>query len=153
MILFVYIFIILSFSGVSGGILDDDTDFANPGESNKNSNEETECSLSDDDLLNLLNFKIKKFDLNPKDRSEIGENPLTPDEVNQNSIRFYAEQLKNEKPIRIQIETFTSMGGDTLGRLIEDLQKFYSSILNSVNFFLCMEIRLLENIKCPSKKY
>mgnify|MGYP003316569490 CR=1 FL=1 len=42
MILFVYIFIMLSFSGVSGGVLDDDTDFGIPGELNKNNNEENQ---------------------------------------------------------------------------------------------------------------
>ena len=136
MILFVYIFVMLSFSGVSGGVLDDDTDFGIPGELNKNNNEDTECSLStDNDLLNLLNFKLKKFDPNPKDRSEIGENPLTPDEVNQNSIRFYAEQLKEVEPIRIQIETFTSMGGDTLGALISRSSKILLKHPEQCKFF------------------
>ena len=126
----------LSFSGVSGGVLDDDTDFGIPGELNKSNNEDTECSLStDNDLLNLLNFKLKKFDPNPKDRSEIGENPLTPDEVNQNSIRFYAEQLKEVEPIRIQIETFTSMGGDTLGALISRSSKILLKHPEQCKFF------------------
>ena len=136
MILFVYIFIMMSFNVVSGGIYDDDTDFGVPGELNKNSNEETECLLStDNDLLNLLNFKLKKFDPNPKDRSEIGENPLTPDEVTQNSIRFYAEQLKEVEPIRIQIETFTSMGGDTLGALISRSSKILLKHPEKCKFF------------------
>ena len=39
MILFVYILVMLSFSGVSGGVLDDDTDFGIPGELNINNKE------------------------------------------------------------------------------------------------------------------
>ena len=73
-------------------------------ELNINNKEDNECSLStDDDLLNLLNFKLKKFD-QAKDRSEIGENPLTPDEVNQNSIRFYAEQLKKLSQLEFRLK-------------------------------------------------
>ena len=103
--------------------VDDDTDFGSPGQQ---FDSDESCSLSsDEELLNLLNFKLKKFDPNPKDRSEIGEDPLNADEIKQNTIRFYNEQLDNVEPIKIEIETFTSMGGDTLGSLISRSSKIF----------------------------
>ena len=103
--------------------VDDDTDFGSPGQQYES---DESCSLSsDEELLNLLNFKLKKFDPNPKDRSEIGEDPLNADEIKQNTIRFYNEQLDNVEPIKIEIETFTSMGGDTLGSLISRSSKIF----------------------------
>ena len=96
---------------------DNETDYGVPGQGSET--EPEDCLVNDDsDLLSLLNFKLKKFDPNPKDRSEIGEDPLNAAEVKTNTIRFYQEQLVDFEPIRISIETFTSMGGGTLASLI-----------------------------------
>ena len=44
--------------------------------------------------------------------------------------------LKNEKPVKIEIETFTSLGGNTLASLIEDLQSFSKTSRKMFYFFL-----------------
>lgn len=113
---------------------ENDIDFGQPGTSIEA--EEDNCLVNDDaDLLKLLNFKLKKFDPNPKDRSEIGEDPLSGAEIKTNTIRFYQEQLVDFEPIRISIETFTSMGGGTLASLINRSSKISLKHPEKCKFF------------------
>ena len=81
---------------------EDKTDFASPGGNKEDEGKDDLCETSPhSELLNLLNVKLKKFNPIPEDRrgGEVrgGGNQLTPDEISTNSIRFYAEQLKDEK--------------------------------------------------------
>ena len=104
----------------------------------KNVNSEIEdderCDLSkDSDLLKLLNFQLKKF--NPMSKDLEGQPPLSKDEVQQKSIRFYAEQLTDAKPVRIEIETFTSLGGNTLASLIDRSSKVFLKHPEKCEFF------------------
>ena len=102
MTFFIYIIIIvLAPFIVTSNDHQDDIDFGIPG---KEIEEKADCTVNDDaDLLKLLNFKLKKFDPNPKDRSEIGEDPLSAAEIKTNTIRFYQEQLVDFEPIKITI--------------------------------------------------
>ena len=79
---------------------EDKTDFASPGGNKEDEGKDDLCETSPhSELLNLLNVKLKKFNPIPEDRrgGEVrgGGNQLTPDEISTNSIRFYAEQLKD----------------------------------------------------------
>ena len=104
------------------------------------------------ELLNLLNVKLKKFNPIPEDRrgGEVrgGGNQLTPDEISTNSIRFYAEQLKDEKPVKIRIETFTSLGKGPLTSLIDRSSKVFLKHPTECKFFFIIwrpNYRLLRN--------
>ena len=119
---FVYVFLFLlitskdiSSQEIVGSEEEDKIDFASPGSSETDTDEDNSCETSPhSELLDLLNVKLKKFNPIPEDRrgGEVrgGGNQLTQDEITTNSIRFYAEQLKDVKPVKIRIETFTSLG-------------------------------------------
>lgn len=98
---------------------DEDIDFGVPGEIIKEVDDS--CNLSDDArLLELLDFKLRKFDPNPKDTSEIGSSgQMTPQEIKQAEIRFYNEQLLDIVPVKMRVETFATLGGDTLASLMD----------------------------------
>ena len=109
---------------------EDEIDFASPGDSKKVEANDDICETSPhSELLDLLNVKLKKFNPIPEDRrgGEVrgGGNQLTPEEITTNSIRFYAEQLKDEKPVKIRIETFTSLGKGPLTSLIDRSSKVF----------------------------
>ena len=142
-LLFLFLFIYISnevFSQDSSNSFDDDDiDFAVPGVSESSSTEDEECNTSQhSELLNLLNFKLKKFNPIPADArgGEVrGGSQLTPDEVTTNSIRFYAEQLKDVKPVKIRIETFTSLGKGPLTSLIDRSSKVFLKHPTECKFF------------------
>ena len=119
---------------------DDEIDFAIPGE-NEKLTETDDCETSPhSELLNLLNVKLKKFNPIPEDRrgGEVrggGSQQLTPDEVTTNSIRFYAEQLKDEKPVKIRIETFTSLGKGPLTSFIDRSSKGFFKTSHRMQVF------------------
>ena len=98
---------------------DDDIDFGVPGDIVEEV--DNSCNLSDDArLLQLLDFKLRKFDPNPKDTSEIGSSgQMTPQEIKQAEIRFYNEQLSDVVPVKMRVETFATLGGDTLASLMD----------------------------------
>ena len=109
------------------------TDFDSP-HKEKIDDIEDVCELSkDSDLLNLLNFKLKKF--NPMSKELEGQPQLSAEEIEQKSIRFYAEQLETAKPVRIEIETFTSLGGNTLASLINRSSKIFLKHPEKCEFF------------------
>ena len=60
---------------------------------------------------------------------------LTPEEVTTNSIRFYAEQLKEVEPVKIRIETFTSLGKGPLTSLINRSSKVFLKHPTECEFF------------------
>lgn len=121
--------------------LEDDTiDFAGPGEKIEENKNDDVCETSPhSDLLNLLNVKLKKFNPIPEDRrgGEVrgSNNQLTPEEITTNSIRFYAEQLKEEKPVKIRIETFTSLGKGPITSLIDRSSKVFLKHPTECKFF------------------
>ena len=122
------------------GTDDEKIDFAIPGENEKSTETDDICQTSPhSELLNLLNVKLKKFNPIPEDRrgGEVrgGGSQLTPDEVTTNSIRFYAEQLKDEKPVKIRIETFTSLGKGPLTSLIDRSSKVFLKHPTECKFF------------------
>ncbi len=93
-----------------------------------------ECQLSQDsDLLALLNFKLKKY--NPMSKELEGQPQLTPEEIEQQSIRFHAEQLEDAKPVKIEVQTFTSLGGNTLASLIDRSSKVFLKHPEKCEFF------------------
>ncbi len=119
---------------------EDNTDFASPGDNKVDKANDDLCETSPhSDLLNLLNVKLKKFNPIPEDRrgGEVrgGGNQLTPEEITTNSIRFYAEQLKDEKPVKIRIETFTSLGKGPLTSLIDRSSKVFLKHPTECKFF------------------
>lgn len=119
---------------------DDKIDFAIPGQTENISEKDNTCETSPhSELLNLLNVKLKKFNPVPEDRrgGEVrgGGNQLTAEEVTTNSIRFYAEQLKEVKPVKIRIETFTSLGKGPLTSLIDRSSKVFLKHPTECKFF------------------
>lgn len=139
---FYLLFINQSFHVNAQDAIDDNdkNDFASPGKSNDVEDDNKECATSPhSDLLNLLNFKLKKFNPVPEDRrgGEVrgGGSQLTADEVTTNSIRFYAEQLKDVKPVRIRIETFTSLGKGPITSLIDRSSKVFLKHPTECKFF------------------
>ena len=119
---------------------DDKIDFAIPGQKDNISEKDDTCETSPhSELLNLLNVKLKKFNPVPEDRrgGEVrgGGNQLTAEEVTTNSIRFYAEQLKEVKPVKIRIETFTSLGKGPLTSLIDRSSKVFLKHPTECKFF------------------
>ncbi len=118
---------------------DDEIDFATPGNTQSFSTKDDDCQTSQhSDLLNLLNFKLKKFNPIPADArgGEVrGASQLTPEEVTTNSIRFYAEQLKEVEPVKIRIETFTSLGKGPLTSLINRSSKVFLKHPTECEFF------------------
>ncbi len=122
------------------GLDDDKIDFAIPGQTENISGKDNTCETSPhSELLNLLNVKLKKFNPVPEDRrgGEVrgGGNQLTAEEVTTNSIRFYAEQLKEVKPVKIRIETFTSLGKGPLTSLIDRSSKVFLKHPTECKFF------------------
>ena len=122
------------------GLDDDKIDFAIPGQTENISEKDNTCETSPhSELLNLLNVKLKKFNPVPEDRrgGEVrgGGNQLTAEEVTTNSIRFYAEQLKEVKPVKIRIETFTSLGKGPLTSLIDRSSKVFLKHPTECKFF------------------
>ena len=142
-IIFVIIHLVvyqLGAQDINETIEEDKIDFAIPGLSeNSEKDNEKDCETSDhSELLNLLNFKLKKFNPNPEGRQggEIrGASQLTPDDVTTNSIRFYAEQLKDVKPVKIRIETFTSLGKGPITSLIDRSSKIFLKHPTNCSFF------------------
>ena len=66
---------------------DDDTDFSQPN-AKQQAEDDLECKLSkDSELINLLNFKLRKF--NPTSKEFEAGPPLTDEEIKHKSIRFY----------------------------------------------------------------
>ena len=119
---------------------DDKIDFAIPGQKDNISEKDNTCETSPhSELLNLLNVKLKKFNPVPEDSrgGEVrgGSNQLTAEEVTTNSIRFYAEQLKEVKPVKIRIETFTSLGKGPLTSLIDRSSKVFLKHPTECKFF------------------
>ena len=104
----------------------DDNDFSVPG---------NETEIIDNPQCALSDVKLKKFDPNPKDSTEVGGGQMNPAEVQQNTIRFYNEQLIDREPVKLKIETFTSLGGDTLASLIERSSKILLKHPEKCEFF------------------
>ena len=122
------------------GLDDDKIDFAIPGQTENMSEKDNTCDTSPhSELLDLLNVKLKKFNPVPEDSrgGEVrgGSNQLTAEEVTTNSIRFYAEQLKEVKPVKIRIETFTSLGKGPLTSLIDRSSKVFLKHPTECKFF------------------
>ena len=115
--------------------VDDTTEFGSPFVDNEEEDQNNEqCELSQDaDLLGLLNFKLKKY--NPMSKDLEGQPQLTPEEIEQQSIRFHAEQLKEVKPVKIEIQTFTSLGGNTLASLIDRSSRIFLKHPEKCEFF------------------
>ncbi len=142
-ILFLILFIIVDnvYSQETIDSRDEDLiDFAVPGTEGDKGEEDNFCETSPhSELLNLLNVKLKKFNPVPEDRrgGEVrgGGNQLTADEVTTNSIRFYAEQLKDAKPVKIRIETFTSLGKGPITSLIDRSSKVFLKHPTECKFF------------------
>ena len=144
---FVYVFLFLlitskdiSSQEIVGSEEEDKIDFASPGSSETDTDEDNSCETSPhSELLDLLNVKLKKFNPIPEDRrgGEVrgGGNQLTQDEITTNSIRFYAEQLKDVKPVKIRIETFTSLGKGPLTSLIDRSSKVFLKHPTECKFF------------------
>ena len=110
------------------------TDFQSPFEESDNLKENEVCELSkDSELLQLLNYQLKKF--NPMSKELEGQPQLSNEEIEQKSIRFYAEQLEAAKPVKIEIETFTSLGGNTLASLINRSSKVFLKHPEKCEFF------------------
>ena len=113
---------------------DDKTDFAVPGNVELSDEDSQKCFISKDaELLKLLNYKLKKF--NPMAKENEGGPPLSAEEIEQKSIRFYTEQLKNVEPVNIEIDTFTSLGGTTLISLINRSSKVFLKHPEKCEFF------------------
>ena len=113
---------------------DDQIDFGTPGE--KKVEVDESCNLSSDqELLKLLNFPLKKFDPNPQGDSEIRSAEMSPQDVKQNTIRFYNEQLSEVNMVKLKIETFVSLGGDTLSSLINRSSKISLKHPEKCEFF------------------
>lgn len=121
---------------------------------NDNTNEDEVCELSDDKkLLELLDFKLKKYDPNPKEKSDIeSAGQMTPQEVKQNSIRFYNEQLLELDPVKLAIETFTTLGGDTLASLIDRSSKILLKHPNRCEFFRMYGNQVIGSFEFPFTK-
>tara|TARA_Y100001970_G_C14131889_1_gene802143 strand:+ start:61 stop:1200 length:1140 start_codon:yes stop_codon:yes gene_type:complete len=110
------------------------TDFQSPFKESENFEETEVCELSkDSELLELLNYQLKKF--NPMSKELEGQPQLSNEEIEQKSIRFYAEQLESAKPVKIEIETFTSLGGNTLASLINRSSKVFLKHPEKCEFF------------------
>ena len=137
--LFVYVLYFFHTIGFTQNIIEDDADDTTEFESPFVDNEEEDqineqCELSQDaDLLGLLNFKLKKY--NPMSKDLEGQPQLTPEEIEQQSIRFHAEQLKEVKPVKIEIQTFTSLGGNTLASLIDRSSRIFLKHPEKCEFF------------------
>tara|TARA_B100000900_G_scaffold370757_1_gene349503 strand:+ start:43 stop:1191 length:1149 start_codon:yes stop_codon:yes gene_type:complete len=119
---------------------EDKIDFAQPGTKENVDKENNVCQTSPhSELLDLLNIKLKKFNPVPEDRrgGEVrgGGSDLSPDEITTNSIRFYAEQLKDVKPVKIRIETFTSLGKGPITSLIDRSSKVFLKHPTECKFF------------------
>lgn len=141
--LFLITFISISNSSsqeISNNIDENEIDFAIPGDKSGEDQSINDCETSPhSELLKLLNVKLKKFNPVPEDRrgGEVrgGGNQLTPDEVSTNSIRFYAEQLKDAQPVKIRIETFTSLGKGPITSLIDRSSKVFLKHPTQCKFF------------------
>ena len=127
------IFFALSFPALSQDSEDDSTDFGSPNQGNA-IDDSSECILSEDsELINLLNFKLKKF--NPTSKEFESGPPLTEEEVKHKSIRFYSEQLKDERVVKIDIDKFASLGGATLASLLNRSSKIFLRHPEKCKFF------------------
>ena len=142
---YVFLFLLITLKDISSQeVIDSEDeekiDFASPGNIEADTGKDDECETSPhSELLNLLNVKLKKFNPIPEDRrgGEVrgGGNQLTPEEITTNSIRFYAEQLKDSKPVKIRIETFTSLGKGPLTSLIDRSSKVFLKHPTECKFF------------------
>ena len=98
----IFIFFLLNSISVtqSQSLEDEDSnDFGTPNQTTQ-TNEEDDCALSkDSELINLLNFKLKKFNTTGKE-FESGP-PLTEEEIKHKSIRFYSLQLQDEEMLKL----------------------------------------------------
>tara|TARA_X000000950_G_scaffold159272_1_gene195080 strand:- start:1 stop:1110 length:1110 start_codon:yes stop_codon:yes gene_type:complete len=130
------VFLILFFSNLCFSQSElEDSDFATPGAS-KEVSDNQRCELSDDQkLIELLDVQLRKFNPSPKDATDVGGAQMNPAEVQQNTIRFYNEQLIDREPVKLKIETFTSLGGDTLAALIERSSKILLKHPDKCEFF------------------
>lgn len=135
--IFLLFFVSQSFSQINNLEEDDDAiDFGSPTGQNDEVIDDTCILSSDKDLLKLLNQKLKKFNPSPDDDSEVsGGGQMTAQDIKQNSIRFYNDQLKDFNTVRLKIETFVSLGGDTLASLIDRSSKIVLKHPEKCDFF------------------
>ena len=128
------LFLILVFNSTySQEIDDDEIDFSSP--SGTLADEDNlDCSLSkDNELIALLNFKLKKF--NPTSKEFESGPPLTAEETKHKAIRFYSLQLKDQKIVKIDIDKFASLGGATLASLLDRSSKIHLKHPEKCEFF------------------
>lgn len=126
----------------------EETDFGRPG--NPVEDVDTSCDLSDDiKLLELLDFKLKKFNPNPNDDNAA---QMTPQEVKQASIRFYNQQLVDVEPVKMRVETFATLGGDTLSSLIERSSKILLKHPERCEFFRLYGDQVIGNFEMSFQK-
>ncbi len=113
---------------------DDYTDFAIPNQDTNEVENNEKCELSkDSELITLLNLKLKKF--NPLSKDLEGGPPLTDDEIKHKSIRYYADQLLDQKSVNIDIDKFASLGGATLSSLLDRSSKVFLKHPEKCEFF------------------
>ncbi|MFL2675734.1 MAG: hypothetical protein CNE97_01155 [alpha proteobacterium MED-G10] len=124
----------LSFPVLAQDSEEDVTDFGSPNQTPQTFDDSRECALSEDsELINLLNFKLKKF--NPTSKEFESGPPLTEEEIKHKSIRFYSLQLKDEKVVKIDIDKFASLGGATLASLLNRSSKIFLRHPEKCEFF------------------
>ena len=127
----------LIFSSPSGTLADEDN---------------LDCSLSkDNELIALLNFKLKKF--NPTSKEFESGPPLTAEETKHKAIRFYSLQLKDQKIVKIDIDKFASLGGATLASLLDRSSKIHLKHPENVNFFHFLVIKFSGIMKFLSTEF
>ena len=131
---FTFFFILLfSSASFSQDVDDNELDFGVPN-LNQSSKDEIDCSLSlDSELIELLNFKLKKF--NPTSKEYESGPPLTDQEIKHKGIRFYSLQLKDETTVKIDIDKFASLGGATLASLLDRSSKILLKHPEKCEFF------------------
>lgn len=131
---------------------EDDNDFGTPGQVEEIVDDT--CNLSDDKfLLKLLDFKLKKFDPNPKGASEIGTTgQMTPQDIKQAEIRYYNEQLVDVSPVKMRVETFATLGGDTLSALIQRSSRVLLKHPEKCEFFRLYGDQVLGSFEMSFKK-
>ena len=130
---FLLLVIFFYFPVVAQDQSDDDSDFSQPN-AKQQTEDDFECKLSkDSELINLLNFKLRKF--NPTSKEFEAGPPLTDEEIKHKSIRFYSLQLKDERTVKIDIDKFASLGGATLASLLDRSSKILLKHPEKCQFF------------------
>ena len=134
LLFFVFMCKLSVFSQETDDLDEDAIDFAVPNQNVEEENTDEACQLSKDaELINLLNVKLKKF--NPLSKDLEGQPPLTDDEIKHKSIRFYADQLQEQKSVNIDIDKFASLGGATLASLLDRSSKVFLKHPEKCEFF------------------